>query len=147
MHSIFCYAAATLYFFHDRFYSFNPLPSDLELDNIWQVIKQKLSLIDNCQSISIMLNKMWLSLFFHKTYWFAELISLSFPTSPWDISIELAVCICCNEPDAYFLCCLKIIYFAFWVNLKAIYQKILSVKVKSQRINKGGWHRFNTGIV
>lgn len=63
---ILCYAADTLYFFHDRIYSFNPLPPDLELDNIWQVIKQKLSLIDNCQSISIMSNKIWLSLIFTK---------------------------------------------------------------------------------
>lgn len=58
-------------------------------------------------------NKMWLNLFFHETYWFAELISLSFQTSLWDISIELAECICCNEADAYFLSGWKIIYFAF----------------------------------
>lgn len=136
MHSILCYAAGTLYFFHDRIYSFNPLPSDLELDNICQVIKQKLSLIDNCQSISIMPNKMWLSLFFYKTYWFADLISLSFQTSPWDISIELAVHTCCNEPDAYFLSGLKIIYFAFLVNLKAIHQRILSVIQEKSKIPK-----------
>lgn len=126
-------------FFHDRIYSCNLLLSDLELDNLWQVIKQKLSLIDNCQSISIMPNKMWLSFFFffYKTYWFTELISLSFQTFPWGISIELALCICCNEPDAYFLSGLKIIYFAFPVNLKAIYQKILSV-IQREKSNLRG---------